>query len=97
MGAAEWNSLRSSGWRDALSERTIGSFLDIDTQEKFERFMLDNQTLRAFRERRHLDDKCLHCQHLDKCGGGCVIASGNGDPYNNIEGAIRKGHDYLAV
>lgn len=82
--------------RCALSERTIGSFLDIDTQGKFARFMLDNQTLSAFREHRHLDDKCLHCQYLDKCGGGCVIASGNGDPYV-IEGAVHKGHDYLVV
>lgn len=85
--------------RCALSERTIGSFLEIDTREKFTRFMLDNPTLRAFREHRHLEDRCLRCEYLDRCGGGCVIAVGgeDGDPYAVDGGVVCTGRDYLAL
>ena len=81
--------------RCALSERILGSFLHIDTPEKFTTFMTENPTLKAFMACAHLDDKCKSCWALDKCRGGCVIAAGNGDPYETD--CIICGHDYLAV
>ena len=79
--------------RCALSERILGNILDYGTPEKFTRFMLESPTLRAFREHRHLDQKCLSCELLEKCGGGCVIAAGRGDPYKTD--IVNVGHDYL--
>ena len=80
--------------RCALSERVLGNFLDIDTPEKFTKFMTENSTLQAFMACAHLDKKCKGCWLLDKCRGGCVIAAGNGDPY--MTSSITVGHDYLA-
>ena len=79
--------------RCALSERILGNFLEIDTPEAFTRFMMENPVLRQFRTHRHLDSKCLSCSLLDKCGGGCVIAAGGGDPYK--DSIVHTGHDYL--
>ena len=80
--------------RCALSERSLGNFLKINTPEAFTQFMMENQILQQFRAHRHLDSKCLSCNLLDKCGGGCIIAAGRGDPYKND--IVRTGHDYLA-
>ena len=79
--------------RCALSERILGNILDYGTPEEFTKFMLENPTLRVFREHRHLDQKCLSCELLEKCGGGCVIAAGRGDPYKTD--IVNVGHDYL--
>ena len=79
--------------RCALSERILGNILFLDTSEQFTHFMENNATLRAFRNHQHLDDKCLSCELLSKCGGGCVIAAGNGDPYKSE--MPQTGHDYL--
>ncbi len=80
--------------RCALSERILGNFLDINTPAAFTRFLTGNSILQMFRTHRHLDGKCLSCDLLEKCGGGCVIAAGDGDPYK--AGDIHTGHDYLA-
>ncbi len=79
--------------RCALSERILGNMLDLKTQDDFAEFM-QNPTLEAFRNRRHLDEKCRKCEYLELCGGGCVIAAGNGDPYKTD--IVTVGHDYLA-
>ena len=78
--------------RCALSAKTIGNFCELDTPEKFDNFMSNNETLIAFREKRHLSEKCKQCKMLSKCGGGCVLATG-GDPYATDE--IPIGQDYL--
>ncbi len=91
--------------RCALSERGLGvNILNIDTPEDFDSLYLNNPALRAFNERRHLDDKCLKCELLEKCGGGCTIAGGigKGDPYEKFNpldpiASVIKGHDYLAT
>ena len=79
--------------RCALSERLIGNMLDLKRPDDFARFM-QNPVLEAFRNRRHLDAKCLNCKDIEKCGGGCVIAAAMCDPYATDE--IKVGHDYLA-
>ncbi len=79
--------------RCALSERILGNMLNIKTPAQFGDFM-QNPTLTAFRNYHHLDEKCINCWMLKYCGGGCVIAAGNGDPYKTDN--IRVGHDYLA-
>ena len=91
--------------RCALSERDLGiNILNIDTPEDFDSLYLNNPALRAFNEHRHLDDKCLKCELLEKCGGGCTIAGGigKGDPYEKFNpldpiASVIKGHDYLAT
>lgn len=79
--------------RCALSGKNLGNFIELDTPEKFEAFYRDNQTLNAFREKRHLPEGCLKCEYFEQCGGGCIIATG-GDPYASE--TIPVASDYLA-
>ncbi len=87
--------------RCALCQSTLKvNILDMETPEEFANFMLNHPVLKAVAERKHLDDKCLNCKLLDKCGGGCIVSSGgsSGDPYYYSVGLMsyRKGHDYIA-
>ena len=79
--------------RCALSGKAIGNFRWLETPEQFTAFYETNPTLIAFREKRHLPEKCRKCELFGKCGGGCVIATG-GDPYESDK--VRIGRDYLA-
>ena len=86
--------------RCALCQSTLEvNILDM-TPESFTETMLNHPLLVAVNERRHLDDKCLNCKLLDRCGGGCIVSAGaeSGDPYFYEKGevTVRKGHDYLA-
>ena len=78
--------------RCALSAKTIGDMLSMKTPEEFSQWYENNYDLKRFREKQHLPEKCRECQYFEKCGGGCVIASGK-DQY---AGKMAHQRDYLA-
>ncbi|MBO4855358.1 radical SAM protein [Candidatus Saccharibacteria bacterium] len=90
--------------RCALCEQDLGiNILNIESPADFDALFQNNPILRAFNERKHLDKKCLSCELLDKCGGGCTVGGGCGgeDPYARFDPfdqthTICRGHDYLA-
>ena len=78
--------------RCALSAKTIGDMLSMKTPEEFSQWYENNYDLKRFREKQHLPEKCRECKYFEKCGGGCVIASGK-DQY---AGKMAHRRDYLA-
>lgn len=78
-----------------MSENKLSSnILELDTPEKFYEFWNNDEELAKFRNKEHLDAQCIKCKMLDECGGACVLARKNGDPYRYK--IPIKGHDYLA-
>ncbi len=80
--------------RCAMSENKLScNMTDLDTPEKFFNFWNKDEELVNFRNKNHLGEKCLRCNLLNECGGGCVLARKTGDPYKVKK--IQKGYDYL--
>lgn len=81
--------------RCAMSENKLSTNITkLDTPEKFSEFWEKDKELENFRKKEHLDEQCKNCKLLEECGGGCVLARKNGDPYKGT--IIEKGHDYLS-
>lgn len=82
--------------RCAMSENKLSkNMMELDTPEKFNDFWQNDSELVSFRKKEYLDDICKKCKLLLECGGGCVLARTEGDPYKKMPPI--KGHDYLAI
>mgnify|MGYP001852258884 FL=1 len=82
--------------RCAMSNNKLSAnMLDLDTPQKFQRFWKTDKELINFRKMKHLDERCLACEMLKDCGGGCTMARREGDPYKSDIPV--KGHDCLAT
>lgn len=49
---------------------TFGSVFDSDIFEKWNQ----NDALNLFRNKKYLPSKCISCENIDRCGGGCPIS-----------------------
>lgn len=82
--------------RCAMADNNLSANMaELDTPEKFREFWETDQELIKFRKMKHLDERCLQCEMLQDCGGGCTMARREGDPYKCE--TPTKGHDYLAT
>lgn len=77
------------------SNKLSANMAELDTPEKFQEFWEKDQELIKFRNMKHLDERCLACELLQDCGGGCTMARKEGDPYKTDTPV--KGHDCLAT
>ncbi len=98
--------------RCALGTNNLSkNITQLDTPEKFINWWQNDTELTQFRKKCHLDVRCKSCDLLAKCGGGCVLARLEGDPYKKTDitvdfarapfvwgeaKSLPLGHDYLA-
>ena len=102
-GGCQWGrstiSIKPNGsiTRCALSSNELSkNLLELDSEEKWRDFWENDPELVAFRSRCHLDEHCKNCAKIEKCGGGCVLAKKEGDPYKDSPTNPTIGSDYLS-
>ena len=72
------------------SNPLLSKMTELDTKEKWQRFWDTEPELIAFRKKAHLDERCRVCKMLEQCGGACVMARTDGDPYQNENKLLNK-------